>query len=245
MAAMAAARAMGATGGQVVSYAHSGDLPIGERDRVVGYGAVVFAAGRETRRPPPSLRRRGRRSGRSPRRTRKRFLRLARETISRFLTMQMVPLPRGLSPAAMEPRGVFVTLKKHGEPARLHRPDDPGQAARRPRRGDGPPGGLRGSPLPPGDPGRGAEAGGRDLRPDADETGLRPERDRGRAGRRPPPEGGTFGGLSPPGRPGTGVGAGRDAGQPHPEGGTPGQGLAGGGRFSTFQALVFSEADTK
>ena len=27
----------------------------------------------------------------------------------------MVPLPRGMSPAAMERRGVFVTLKKHGE----------------------------------------------------------------------------------------------------------------------------------
>ncbi|MEK7374300.1 MAG: AmmeMemoRadiSam system protein A, partial [Thermodesulfobacteriota bacterium] len=30
------------------------------------------------------------------------------------LTTQMVPLPRGFSPAAMEQRGVFVTLKKHG-----------------------------------------------------------------------------------------------------------------------------------
>ena len=45
MAAMAAAKAMGATGGRIVSYAHSGDLPIGERERVVGYGAVVLAAG--------------------------------------------------------------------------------------------------------------------------------------------------------------------------------------------------------
>ena len=45
MAAMAAAKAMGATGGRVVSYANSGDLPIGERDRVVGYGAVVLGSG--------------------------------------------------------------------------------------------------------------------------------------------------------------------------------------------------------
>lgn len=45
MAAMAAAKAMGATGGKVVSYANSGDLPIGERERVVGYGAVVLGSG--------------------------------------------------------------------------------------------------------------------------------------------------------------------------------------------------------
>ena len=41
---MAAAKAMGATGGRIVSYAHSGNLPIGDRERVVGYGAVGAAA---------------------------------------------------------------------------------------------------------------------------------------------------------------------------------------------------------
>jgi len=44
MATMATAKAMGATGGRIVSYAHSGNLPIGDRERVVGYGAVVLAA---------------------------------------------------------------------------------------------------------------------------------------------------------------------------------------------------------
>ena len=44
MAAMSAAKAMGATGGKVIRYAHSGDVPVGERDRVVGYGAVVYHA---------------------------------------------------------------------------------------------------------------------------------------------------------------------------------------------------------
>ena len=44
MAAMAAAKSLGATRGVVVSYANSGDLSIGERSRVVGYGAVVLTA---------------------------------------------------------------------------------------------------------------------------------------------------------------------------------------------------------
>jgi AmmeMemoRadiSam system protein B/AmmeMemoRadiSam system protein A len=113
MAAMAAAKAMGATGGKVISYAHSGNLPIGERERVVGYGAVVLAADpkKETAAVRPAA---------STEETigptdRKYLLRLARETISRYLTIKMVPLPRLSSPVLREPRGVFVTLKKRGD----------------------------------------------------------------------------------------------------------------------------------
>ena len=52
LTAMAAAKALGAAGGRVVSYAHSGDIPIGERDRVVGYGAVVLGSGLAPAPPP-------------------------------------------------------------------------------------------------------------------------------------------------------------------------------------------------
>ena len=114
MVAMAAAKIMGATSGRVVSYANSGDLAIGERNRVVGYGAVVLGSGltltQETEIAPNLS---------TVEKTlipadKEALLALARETISRYLTVQMVPLPRGFSSAAMEPRGVFVTLKKHG-----------------------------------------------------------------------------------------------------------------------------------
>jgi AmmeMemoRadiSam system protein B len=44
MAAMAAAKSLGATRGVVVSYANSGDTSVGERSRVVGYGAVALTA---------------------------------------------------------------------------------------------------------------------------------------------------------------------------------------------------------
>ncbi len=112
MAAMEAAKALGATSGKVVSYANSGDIPIGDRDRVVGYGAVVFTAGPE----------KSKAAAESPAAAdqtlspadKKALLAHARETISGYLTTQMVPLPRGFSPAALEPRGVFVTLKKRG-----------------------------------------------------------------------------------------------------------------------------------
>ena len=46
MMAMACARELGAAGGRVVSYANSGDSPIGDLGRVVGYGAVAFVADR-------------------------------------------------------------------------------------------------------------------------------------------------------------------------------------------------------
>ena len=114
MAAMAAAKAMGATRGQIVSYAHSGNLPIGDRERVVGYGAVVLAA--DPKKGPVAARPAAATAadGTIGPADRKYLLRLARETISRYLTIKMVPLPRLSSPILREPRGVFVTLKKRG-----------------------------------------------------------------------------------------------------------------------------------
>ena len=115
-AAMVAARALGATRGRAVSYANSGDLPIAELDRVVGYGAVVFSAGdggADTRvlalptaaaqaLPPTTA-------------DKKQMLALARETIRRYLDTNSIPLPRGFSPAMERPQGVFVTLRKKGD----------------------------------------------------------------------------------------------------------------------------------
>jgi AmmeMemoRadiSam system protein B/AmmeMemoRadiSam system protein A len=112
MAAMAAAKAMGARSGRVLSYAHSGDIPIGDRERVVGYGAVAFSASQEKQQKAmetPAV------NGQTLSPTdKKALLALARETISRYLALQMLPLPRGFSPSALEHRGVFVTLKKRG-----------------------------------------------------------------------------------------------------------------------------------
>ena len=114
MAAMAAAKAMGATGGRIVSYAHSGNIPIGDRQRVVGYGAVVLAADLKKEAPAARPAEAKAAEGTIGSADRKYMLSLARETITRFLTIKMVPLPRLSSPILSEPRGVFVTLKKQG-----------------------------------------------------------------------------------------------------------------------------------
>ncbi len=116
MAAMVAAKAMGATRGRVVSYANSGDLPVGEPDRVVGYGAVALTTGEPgadtgvllpaspaAQALPPTAA------------DKKLMLSVARETIRRYLDTGSVPLARGFSASLDRPQGVFVTLRKRGD----------------------------------------------------------------------------------------------------------------------------------
>jgi MEMO1 family protein len=115
MAAMVAAKALGATRGRVVSYANSGDLPIGDPERVVGYGAVVFSAGAAISDTGAVMPHASAAQALPPTAAdKKQMLALARETIGRYLDTGTVPLPRGFSPALERPQGVFVTLRKRG-----------------------------------------------------------------------------------------------------------------------------------
>jgi AmmeMemoRadiSam system protein B/AmmeMemoRadiSam system protein A len=120
LTAMAAAKALGATRGVVVSYANSGRMPIsvarGEGNRAVGYGAVAFTASEvapgaplETGRPTPGT---GDPIGASERRQ---LLALARETLTRVFATDTLPLPRGGDARVWQRQGAFVTLKKHGD----------------------------------------------------------------------------------------------------------------------------------
>ncbi|MCX6227136.1 MAG: AmmeMemoRadiSam system protein B, partial [Bacteroidia bacterium] len=104
MAAMEAARSLGATRGLVVSYANSGDVSVGERSRVVGYGAVVLTAeedGKDTSGTNEPLSTPAAGSLRST--DKKALLAFARETISRILLTDTVPLARGFDPNLQQP----------------------------------------------------------------------------------------------------------------------------------------------
>ncbi|MBN1546988.1 MAG: AmmeMemoRadiSam system protein B [Syntrophaceae bacterium] len=116
MAAMAAAKALGAEGGRVVSYAHSGDTIIGEQNRVVGYGAVVLT-GENERIDSRSLNRSASDTNETNLRPedKKALLAYARESITWYLTSQTLPLARDFAPLLQQPRGVFVTFKKRGQ----------------------------------------------------------------------------------------------------------------------------------
>lgn len=127
LAVISAAKALGATRGIVASYANSGDVPVGEPGRVVGYGAVVFADGPPHEIPSPGGKTGGADTGAlhptaepSPGgplepADKKALLAFARETIHRYLTTGTLPLVRGFSTRAQRPRGAFVTLTKGGE----------------------------------------------------------------------------------------------------------------------------------
>ncbi|HNV01900.1 MAG TPA: AmmeMemoRadiSam system protein B [Vicinamibacterales bacterium] len=113
--AMEAARALGALRGTVISYASSGDTIVGDPDRVVGYGAVVFGRGEPgaditaLARPPADPR------GSLDAADKRVLLRLARESLTRLLETDTLPLPRGGSPKLLREAGAFVTIRKRGE----------------------------------------------------------------------------------------------------------------------------------
>lgn len=118
LAAMAAAKRLGATRGVIISYANSGDVAVGERSRVVGYGAVVLTAdekGKNTAVSAGQPAAPAASTGTLTRSDKKYLLALARETISRIFLTDTAPLARPSSAILREPRGAFVTLKKHGE----------------------------------------------------------------------------------------------------------------------------------
>ena len=117
LAAMEAARALGAVRGEVISYAHSGDVSVGDRSRVVGYGAVAFTAEAEGKGGPTTAAPSPAAAASSPLRPedKKALLAFSRETLSRIFLTDTVPLARGFTPNLRETRGVFVTLKKKGE----------------------------------------------------------------------------------------------------------------------------------
>ncbi len=116
MAAMAAAKSLGATQGTIISYAHSGDTSIGERSRVVGYGAVALTTEKGSELSGASEQT-SQASGDTSLRPsdKKALLAFARETLSRLLLTDTLPLARGFDPKLRQPQGVFVTLKKKGE----------------------------------------------------------------------------------------------------------------------------------
>jgi MEMO1 family protein len=116
IAGITAAKALGATRAIVAGYANSGDVPVGDRARTVGYGAVVLAPGKAasdigvlTRPAAPSS------AAPLQNSDKKALLAFARETIHRFLATETIPLPRKLSARMSFPQGAFVTLKKDGE----------------------------------------------------------------------------------------------------------------------------------
>ncbi|MEA2038632.1 MAG: AmmeMemoRadiSam system protein B [Thermodesulfobacteriota bacterium] len=116
LTALVAAKALGATCGRLVSYANSGDALIGDRSRVVGYGAVSFFAGSNCTSETADRSFPSEMTNKCVSPDQKEALVcFARETIRQILEVGTIPLARGFDPVLEKHRGAFVTLKKHGK----------------------------------------------------------------------------------------------------------------------------------
>jgi AmmeMemoRadiSam system protein B/AmmeMemoRadiSam system protein A len=122
LAAMAAAKKLGAKGARIISYANSGSTLVGDRSRVVGYGAVSFVARGSAALPVPATTpeppgENGPSAGGEDFTADQKnaLLGFARDTIRRYFDTGTLPLPRGYDPALARKSGAFVTLNEHGE----------------------------------------------------------------------------------------------------------------------------------
>ena len=117
---MRVSQALGVNQATTLMYANSGDTPFGDREAVVGYGAVMFWHSAA----PPTPAAVNETAGNSPSPTptgvlnpeqKKWLLDLARSTLENYLKAGIVPLAQPLDAELRQPAGVFVTLKEHGE----------------------------------------------------------------------------------------------------------------------------------
>ncbi|MBN2320036.1 MAG: AmmeMemoRadiSam system protein B [Acidobacteria bacterium] len=115
LAGVAAAGTLGANRTVVAGYSNSGEIAVGDRSRVVGYGALALAPGDAPddtgilNRPAPP-------DSATPlnESEKKILLTFARKTIRQYLTTQTVPLARNFPSRLNFRQGAFVTLKKEG-----------------------------------------------------------------------------------------------------------------------------------
>lgn len=114
LSAMIAAKALGADCARLISYANSGDTLVGQTSRVVGYGAVSFAADPACRTQPQARPHRLLNPGPPTPEQGKTLLAFARATLEQVLTADTLPLVRGFEPSLEQPCGAFVTLKSGG-----------------------------------------------------------------------------------------------------------------------------------
>jgi len=123
MAALLAARQMGADQATILHYANSGDTPIGDRSQVVGYGAVALWQNSGGQQPPnpqsPISNPQSPPSNLQPLllspEQQKELLALARRTIAHYLETETFPTFHSDDPALLQPLGAYVTYEKNGE----------------------------------------------------------------------------------------------------------------------------------
>ncbi len=112
-AVMEASRKLGADQAKILRHANSGDVPAGDRDRVVGYTAAAFyRAGQAEAESTPKVSRGEARPLTAD--EKRQLLYIAKTTIEKVVRGEKVPAFEVTSPALLEDRGAFVTITQEG-----------------------------------------------------------------------------------------------------------------------------------
>lgn len=114
LCAIAAAKELGADCGTIISYANSGDCTVGNRQKVVGYGSVVYSINKDH---PEDYKFSNHTSEEKKfelnDEDKKYLLSYARKSIKQYLESETVPLARNFPPNLETNLGAFVTLRKN------------------------------------------------------------------------------------------------------------------------------------
>lgn len=116
MTAMLVSKAEGATDIQLLKYANSGDTA-GDKRRVVGYSAIVFAIPASDPSPVATandIKEAAAEEGELNAPEQNELLNLARATVESFIRTRKIPPYMPTSKKLERPAGAFVTLKEHG-----------------------------------------------------------------------------------------------------------------------------------
>lgn len=107
LATMKAAEILGVNQVEILHYSNSGDIPIGDKNRVVGYGAVVFVKKEEKMAKFDY-------EGELNEASQMELLKIARESLETYIRTGKPAEINSNNPALQKKRGVFVTLNKMG-----------------------------------------------------------------------------------------------------------------------------------
>jgi len=95
---------------KVLRYANSGDSPFGEKNQVVGYGAVLFF-----KKGSFSDEEKGQSGQELNEKEQKELLTIARESVESFVKTGVIPDFKATSEKLKKNQGAFVTIKKNGQ----------------------------------------------------------------------------------------------------------------------------------
>ncbi len=114
---MGACRQLGAEHATVITYANSGDVPIGAKTGCVGYGAVAFVGPERSEADAQTTEEEAMTpdEGELNEEQQARVLELARSTVRMYVTSGKTPDAPADDPALSAERACFVTLNKHGQ----------------------------------------------------------------------------------------------------------------------------------